>query len=169
MKEEREFLNGKRILWVDDEPEVPKTLEDLRVMCNVKKASSFDQAKEMLETQDFDMAILDTMSGKVYELFELANETNVMAVMLNANGFNDNDTVISYRVGSTGITYEDYGTGMNMDSNTALLDTQKKDRHPWWRWLDWLGNCYEKSIGSDWVSYEEFWELVLKEKYDTLR
>jgi DNA-binding response OmpR family regulator len=59
--EGKQLLDGKRILVVDDEPDVSETLEGLLFMCELKKAYSFDEGKKLLETQDFDFAILDIM------------------------------------------------------------------------------------------------------------
>ena len=54
---EKSLLDGKRILAVDDEPDVLESLEELLPMCDVVKASNFNKAKELLESQYFDMAI----------------------------------------------------------------------------------------------------------------
>jgi len=40
------LLYGKRILIVDDEPDILETLEDLLSECEVAKASNFLEAKE---------------------------------------------------------------------------------------------------------------------------
>jgi DNA-binding response OmpR family regulator len=82
--EKQHFLEGKRILIVDDEPDVLDTLEDLLTMCKVTKASTFEQAKELLEEQYFDMAILDIMGVHGYQLLEICNEKRVIGVMLTA-------------------------------------------------------------------------------------
>ena len=47
--EKKNMLDGKRILIVDDEPDVLESLVELLSMCQVTKASTFDEAKEMLE------------------------------------------------------------------------------------------------------------------------
>ena len=39
----KSLLDGKRILIVDDEPDVLETLKDLLSACEVVKASSFDE------------------------------------------------------------------------------------------------------------------------------
>jgi hypoxanthine phosphoribosyltransferase len=43
------MLKGKRILIVDDEPDVLDTLEPLLSMCNIVKATTFDEAKRRLQ------------------------------------------------------------------------------------------------------------------------
>ena len=50
----KNLLDNKKILIVDDEPDVLEALVELLSMCEVVKASTFEDAKELLETQDFD-------------------------------------------------------------------------------------------------------------------
>lgn len=69
--EENHLLEGKRILIVDDEPDVLETLAELLTICVVKTASTFDQAKTLLESQYFDIAILDIMGVEGYELLKI--------------------------------------------------------------------------------------------------
>ena len=70
---ERDRLEGKRIILVDDEPDVLDTLADLLPMCETIKASNFITAKNYLESEYFDLAILDIMGVEGYELLEIAN------------------------------------------------------------------------------------------------
>lgn len=53
---EKSLSDGKRILIVDDEPDILETLEDLLPMCDVVKACSFEEAKELLQTECFYIA-----------------------------------------------------------------------------------------------------------------
>ena len=82
------LLEGKRVLIVDDEQDVLEILEELLRMCHVVSASRFDTAKEYLETQDFDIAILDIMGVDGYSLLEMAVRRNIPAVMLTAHALN---------------------------------------------------------------------------------
>ncbi len=52
----KDLLDGKSILIVDDEPDVLETLEEFLSMCDVTKATKFEAAKNLLETQNFDLA-----------------------------------------------------------------------------------------------------------------
>ena len=68
------FLNGKKVLVVDDEPDILEVLEELLEMCDVVTASTFEKAKELLESSDFDIAILDIMGVNGYGLLDIANK-----------------------------------------------------------------------------------------------
>ena len=42
-------LEGKRILIVDDEQDILETLEELLDMCDIVKATGFEEAKDLIE------------------------------------------------------------------------------------------------------------------------
>ena len=71
---EYNLLRGKKILIVDDEPDVLDTLEQLLAMCEVKRATNFEEARSLLEKHIFDIAILDIMGVNGYGLLDIANE-----------------------------------------------------------------------------------------------
>ena len=96
----KSMLEGKRILIVDDEPDMLETLEESLSMCRISKASSFDQAKHLLESQEFDFAILDIMGVNGYKLLEIANGRNVTSVMLTAHALSPADAAKSQRDGA---------------------------------------------------------------------
>ena len=82
------LLDGKKVLVVDDEPDILEALEELLDMCEVVTASTFEQAKQLLESQDFHIAILDIMGVDGYGLLDIANKRDIPAVMLTAHAFN---------------------------------------------------------------------------------
>ncbi len=153
----RSLLDGKRILIVDDDPDVLETLEELLPMCDVVKASTFNDAKELLEDQFFDMAILDIMGVNGYELLDIANERKVTAVMLTAHALSPQHLVKSHEKGAASYVPKDKMT----DIATYLkdiLEAKEKGMHSWWRWLDRLGSYFEKAFGADWQNGDEkFW------------
>jgi DNA-binding response OmpR family regulator len=77
-------LENKRILIVDDEPDVLESLEEALDMSTTVRAQTFEEAYRLLETQTFDIAILDIMGVDGYQLLETAHKKNVVAVMLTA-------------------------------------------------------------------------------------
>jgi DNA-binding response OmpR family regulator len=78
----KDLLEGKRILLVDDEPDVLDSLVDLLPMCETVKASNFKAAKDYLENEYFDLAVLDIMGVEGYQLLEIANQKRVMRCRL---------------------------------------------------------------------------------------
>jgi DNA-binding NtrC family response regulator len=151
------LLKGKKVLLVDDEPDVLETLEELLSMCQLVKASSFDEAKECLENQVFDLAILDIMGVDGYTLLEIAIQKKVIAVMLTAHALSPKDTVKSFRGGAAYYIPKDRMKDMVMYL-TDILEAKEKGERFWWRWLDRFGSYYDRKFGPDWKKGdEEFW------------
>ena len=156
----KDLLDGKKILIVDDETDVLATLEELLSMCEVAKASSFDQAKNMLKTQYFDIAIIDIMGVNGYDLLEIANEKKIIAVMLTANALSLDDTTRSYNKGAAYYVPKDEMTRIAVFLKD-VLEAKEKGKHFWWRWLDRFGSYYDKKFGSDWQNKDkEFWDKL---------
>jgi DNA-binding NtrC family response regulator len=154
----KNLIEGKNILIVDDEPDVLETLEDLLTMCHVTKASSFDEAKRLLETQEFDMAILDIMGVDGYQLLEIANDRKVIAVMLTAHALSLEDTVKSYKEGAASYIPKEEMVNITTFLND-ILEAKRKGKSFWWRWLDRFSPYYDKRFGPDWKDHnQEFWE-----------
>ena len=97
---EYEYLEGKQVLIVDDEPDVLDSLEDLLSMCDVTKASNFLEAKEFLQARYFDIAVLDIMGVEGYDLLEIANQKEIAAAMLTAHALSPENLVKSYNEGA---------------------------------------------------------------------
>ena len=151
------LLDGKKILIVDDEPDVLETLEELLSMCKLVKATTFDEAKEDLEKQYFDLAILDIMGVDGYRLLEIAKNKNVIPVMLTAHALSVEDTVKSYKGGAASYLPKDEMDNIATYLND-ILEAKDKGQHFWWRWLDRLGSFYERRFGADWQEKDkDFW------------
>jgi CheY-like chemotaxis protein len=144
---DKDLLEEKRILLVDDEPDVLDTLEDLLPMCKTVRASNFNEAKELLETQYFDMTILDIMGVEGFQLLEIANQREVTAVMLTAHALSPGNIVKSYKEGAASSFLSD------------VLTAIEQGKSPWVRWYDRMGSFFEKKFGARWQDDEkEFWE-----------
>ena len=151
-------LDGKKLLMVDDEPDVLEALQELLSMCHVETAASFEEAKEKLESQEFDLAILDIMGVNGYELLELAGKKKVIAVMLTAHALSPEHTVISYEKGAASFVPKEEMASIETYLND-ILEAQTKGKHFWWRWLERFNPYYEKSFGRDWPEHnQKFWD-----------
>ena len=145
----KRLLDGKKILIVDDEPDVLETLEELLPMCDVVKASTFDKGKELLATQDFDMAILDIMGVEGFQLLEVANEKKVIAVMLTAHALSPENTLRAYKEGAASYIPKDEMADITTFLSD-ILEAKEKGKHSWWRWLERFGSYYNKKFASEW-------------------
>ena len=161
--EKTDLLKGKRILLVDDDPDILDTLSDLLDICTTVKAETFDKAKNLLETEYFDMAILDIMGVQGYDLLAVANDRKVIAVMLTAHALTIEDTTKSYNQGAASYIPKDKMSEIETYLRD-ILEAQKEGKHFWWRWFDRFDSYYKKKFGTEWISYEEFWRKALENK-----
>lgn len=83
------ILNGKAILAVDDELDVLSTLEEeiltAAPKCKLEKATTYEEAAKKLESQTYDVVILDIMGVRGFDLLDLAVKKNFRVAMLTAH------------------------------------------------------------------------------------
>jgi DNA-binding response OmpR family regulator len=160
MGKKEDMLKGKKILIVDDEPDVLDTLEDLLSDCDVVKAGSFEEAKKQLETQTFDMTVLDIMGVNGYELLEIAVKKKVTAVMLTAHALSPEDTMKSFRGGAAFYVPKDKMAEMPAIL-AKILDLKSKGKSTWMPFVGWAEAYYNAKFGPKWEKQKkEFQEKV---------
>ena len=71
------LLKGKKILIVDDEKDILEQLIELLDMCRIDTASSFEDGKRLLESEIYDIAVLDIMGVRGFELLEIAKRRKI--------------------------------------------------------------------------------------------
>jgi CheY-like chemotaxis protein len=155
------MLKGKRILIVDDEPDVLDTLEPLLSMCNIVKATTFDEAKRRLERQSFDMAVLDIMGVNGYELLEIAVAKKVTAVMLTAHALSPEDTLKSFRGGAAFYVPKDKIAEMPKIL-ADILDAKQKGKSTWMPFMGWAEAYYNAKFGPKWEKHKKEFQETLK-------
>ncbi len=148
------ILRGKRVLVVDDEKDVLETLIGLLDICKLDVALSFEEGKKHLETNDYDIAILDIMGVRGFELLKVANERKIPALMLTAHALSEENLQRSVKEGAVYFAPKDEMA--NVPAFVAdVLDAIEKKKSPWIRFLDRLGNYYDrKFMGTNWREKE---------------
>ena len=153
-----DLLVDKKVLIVDDEPDVLETLSELLEMCDITEASSFEEAKELLETQHFELAILDIMGVSGYELLEIATEKKVVAVMLTAYALTPEDVAKSHKGGAAYYIPKEEMVNIATFLND-ILKAKEEGKNTWESWFSRMASFCEKKFGKDWQkSDKEFWE-----------
>jgi DNA-binding NtrC family response regulator len=155
---EKNYLNGKRVLIVDDEADVLETLKDLLSMCEIETASNFETAKEMLLSRYYDIAILDIMGVDGYELLAIANRQEIIAVMLTAHACSVDNIIKSHKEGAASYIPKEEMIHIGQYLND-VLDAKEKGLNFWHRWMDRLGDFCEKRFGPEWQKKDQaYWE-----------
>ncbi|MFH1479896.1 MAG: response regulator [Pseudomonadota bacterium] len=155
-------MKDKKVLIVDDEADILETLEGLLQGNDIFKASSYDEAKQLLESQDFDIAILDIMGVNGFALLDIANEKKIIAIMLTAHALSLESTIKAYKRGAAFFVPKE-----EMINITSFIDdvlkAKEKGENYWSSWLERLGDYYEKRFGKGWKdSDREFWEALAR-------
>ena len=162
------ILKGKKILIVDDEPDVLEILIELLDICRIDTASSFEEGKKLLENETYDIAILDIMGVRGFELLETANRQKIPALMLTAHGLSEESLKKSAEEGA--LYYAPKEKMNEIDLFVAdVLDAIDNKKNPWVKWFERLAGFYDKRFhGPNWREQEqEFWKEKL-EKYPEL-
>ena len=143
-----ETLNGKKILIVDDEPDVFETLKELLDMCIIDYAPDFNTAEKFLSKNSYDAAILDIMGVDGYNLLTLARQREIPALMLTAHALSPDHLVKSIKEGAFS-----YIPKHEMADIPKFLDdviqSKQKDQKPR-KWFRKLSPFFNKKFGADW-------------------
>ena len=160
MSAKEDILKGKKILIVDDEPDVLDTLEELLSMCQVVKATSFEEAKQYLNKERFDLAILDIMGVNGYDLLNIAVAKKVTAVMLTAHALSPEDMMKSFKCGAAFYVPKDKISDM-VSFLTKILEAKQKGKSTWIPFMGWAEAYYNAKYGPKWEACDmEFWKKL---------
>jgi len=166
MKSERprDLLKDKWVLIVDDEQDVLDVLTQILDMCRVDRASTFEEARELLEKNPYDIAVLDIMGVRGYDLLQIADRRNIPAVMLTAHALTKADIIRSIQEGASFFAPKDRIADV-ASFLANVLEARQLNANTWVRWFESLGDFYDKKFGgTDWRDRErEFWEEKLKD------
>ena len=156
----KSILNGKRILAVDDEPDILKILEEEILEtcpeCKLDNATAFETAVKMLESTNYDVIILDIMGVRGFDLLDLAVKKKFRAVMLTGHALSPEALKKSVELGARAyLPKEKLG-----EIVPFLEDVLKYDYLPGWgRMMKTLDEYFNSRWGRAWEKSEEkFWK-----------
>ena len=147
---ETKILEGKKLLIVDDEPDVLETLKDLLDMCDIDTAADFETGEKLLNQNKYDIAVLDIMGVKGYELLEIANKKSITALMLTANALNPDNFVKSISKGAEAYIPKEKMSEIAIFLSD-LLKAQEGTEKPG-RWFSRLESYFKVIFGTNWIN-----------------
>ena len=158
----KKILRGKRVLVVDDEKDVLEFLVEILDMCKIDKASTFEEAKDLLETNRYHIAVLDIMGVRGYELLEIANKRNIPALMLTAHALSKDNLKKSFEKGASYYVPKDEISKIDIFL-ADILEALEKKKNVWVKWYDRLSGFCDRRFGPNWRDEDpEFWDRLLK-------
>jgi DNA-binding NtrC family response regulator len=153
-----DILESKRILIVDDEPDILETLEELLDMCLIDSAPDFHTACKFLDKYSYDAAILDIMGVRGYELLQITEERDIPAVMLTAHALNPENLVKSIKMGAQCYVPKDKIGDIALYL-ADVFNARQQGIRKHGNWFKRLKPFFDKKFGSGWrESHKKFWE-----------
>ncbi len=164
------ILNGKRILAVDDEPDVLTLLEEeiseACQGCKFEKAFTYEDAVQKMVSWTYDLIILDIMGVRGFDLLILAVSRNFPVAMLTAHALTPEALKRSFELKARAyLPKEKLGEVVPF-----LEDVLKYEYLPGWKVLfKKLKGYFNGRWGENWEkSDEKFWK-EFSQKTDRIR
>ena len=156
------ILKGKRVLIVDDEEDILDFLTELLEMCKVDRASTFEDAKALLESNYYHVAVLDIMGVRGYELLEIANKREIPALMLTAHALSQDNLKKSFKKGAAYYVPKDEISKVDVFL-ADILDAIDKKKNVFVKWYERLSGFCDRRFGPNWKEDDpDFWNSLMK-------
>jgi len=157
----KSILNGKRILAVDDEPDILAVLEEEILEyapdCKIEKATTYQDAAKKLESDKFDAVILDIMGVRGFDLLDLAVQRRFQVAMLTAHSLNPESLKRSIEKGARA-----YLPKEKLEDIVPFLEDileESDGLSTWGRQMKKLEGYFSSRWGKMWKKSEEkFWK-----------
>ena len=151
------ILDGKKILVVDDEKDILDTLVEMLDECEIETTSTFESAKELLDSNVYDAAILDIMGVRGFDLLEIATSKKIPALMLTAHGLNPDNLVGSIQLGAKSYVPKDRIGEIDIFLKEIFL-AREKGIEKSGNWFARLSSFFDERFGHGWKNKEKkFW------------
>jgi DNA-binding NtrC family response regulator len=156
----KSILNGKRILAVDDEPDILDVLEEeilaAAPKCKIEKASTYHEAAKKLTSKTYDVVILDIMGIQGFALLDLSAKRNLTVAMLTAHALNPESLKRSIEGKARAYLPKD-----TLGEIVPFLESVVQEEYlpGWGRLMKQLEKYFNSQWGRSWKkSDEKFWK-----------
>ena len=161
-----DMLKGKKLLIVDDEPDILETLKDILDTCIVDSAPDFETARKFLEKETYDVAILDIMGVDGYDLLELSQGKGIPTIMLTAHALSPESLKTAIKLGAVSFLPKEKISELESFLEDVVVDDGKP---VWQKLLDRLAGYFNKRFGPDWKEKDEFFKKFEEELKQSLK
>jgi CheY-like chemotaxis protein len=161
------LLNEKRILAVDDEPDILATLkEQLEDFPGIifDTATSYEEGYHLLRSWTYDLVILDIMGVRGFDLLNASVSLGFPTVMLTAHAMTKEALKESIEMGARAFIPKEKMS----DLIPFLEDVLSLSYSPGWkRVFEKLGGVFNTKFGPEWQKKEkQFWESVASGEFE---
>jgi DNA-binding NtrC family response regulator len=143
------ILEGKRILVVDDEPDVLETVTEILSSATVVAVGTYEEAHALISSEPFDLAILDIMGVNGFSLLEACRASKLPATMLTAHAVNMESLNLAVKLGAVSfLPKEELGRLPELISE--ILEGLEKGQTHWAKLFNRLGPFFKEKFGVLW-------------------
>ena len=146
---DQDFLSAKRILAVDDEGDVLEVIEEQLTTCELTTAKDYNSAKELLQTGTYDLAVLDIMGVRGFDLLEIATRRRIPAVILTAHSMTPESLQKAIDKGAMSFLPKDELSRLS-ELVAEILGEVEQGRTHWAKLESRLGHRFKELWGEMW-------------------
>jgi CheY-like chemotaxis protein len=146
---EHDILAGKKILAVDDEEDVLEVIEEQLEGCDLTTAKDYARAKELLQTETYDLAVLDVMGVRGFDLLDIATQRKIPAVILTAHSMTPDSLQKAIDKRAVSFLPKDELARL-ADLIAEILGEVEKGRTHWKKLESRLGHRFRQMWGEMW-------------------
>ena len=160
-------LDGKRLLAVDDEPDVLDTLEDILADYDdlvLDRATDYETGFHLLRSWTYDAVILDIMGVRGFDLLNAAVHLGFPTVMLTAHALSPESLKKSIEMGARAYIPKEKMADIDAFLEDVLTLAHSSSLS---RMFNRLGSFFSRKFGSKWMEDEKtFWDRVAGGLYE---
>ncbi len=145
----KDLFEDRKILAVDDEPDVLEIICEQLSTKQVVTASSYQEADEKLSAGSFDLVLLDIMGVDGFKLLQKCRERGFPAAMLTAHSIDVESVNKALELGAISFLPKEELVNIEEHVN-EILDGLSKGRSHWKKLFDRLGPFFKDRLGLTW-------------------
>ncbi len=147
------ILEGKRILVVDDEPDVLDTVKEVLAAAQVVPVGSFNEASALIASESFDLVILDIMGVNGFALLEACRANKLPAAMLTAHAMNVQSLNVAVKLGAVSFLPKEELHRLP-ELVAEILEGLKQGETHWAKLFNRFGPFFKEKLGILWDDEE---------------
>ena len=149
-----DVLKEKRILLVDDEPDVLEVVKELLPTSQITTCSTFDSALDSISKDSFDLIILDIMGVNGFALLEASRKRKMPAAMLTSHALNVESLNLSIRLGAVSFLPKEELEKLPKLVAEIFEDLEQGKTH-WHTLFERFGGFFKEKLGTLWEEVEK--------------
>jgi len=146
-------FRGKRILAVDDEPDVLALITEGLQGIEVVTADDFEHAKKLIESEKFHLVLLDIMGVNGFELLKACTARKLPAAMLTARAITIDSVNLALRLGAVSFLPKEQLTNIR-ELVGEILERLEQGKSHWEKLFERLGPLFAEKFGIFWDRLE---------------